>query len=214
MNGSMTTAYGKTAITEGRVKQKERTRQALLRAARDLFEEGISPTIALAAARASVSEATAYRYYSDVHSLMQDSVAEQWPGLDEVVQELRRINLVQDRAKYAAEAMARIVLANEARIRSLIALSYTSGRTNQSAEARKIRPAFRLILIEVILEPLAHQLSSRQLNRLRQALSVVIGAEAVLSMKDALGTCEKDIIAALGWSARCIAAAAHQDRVR
>lgn len=198
-------------MTEGRVKQKERTRQALLSAARELFEEGVTPTMALAAARASVSEATAYRYYSDVRSLMQDSVAERWPGLDKVVQELQRMALPQDRAKHAAEAMARIVLANEAQIRALIALSYTSGHTDQTADTEKLRPAFRLILIEAVVEPLTYQLSSRTLKLLRHSLAVIIGAEAVLSMKDALRTSDRDTIAALGWSARSIVDAAHVD---
>ncbi len=194
----------------GRVKQKERTRQALMVAARDLFEEGTTPTIALAAERASVSEATAYRYYSDVRSLMQDSVAERWPGLEKVIEELEGMVLAQDRAEHAAKAMARIVLANEAQIRTLIALSYTAGPTNQAVDAEKVRPAFRLLLIDAILKPLNQVLSKRDRRLLRHSLSAVIGAESVLSMKDALGPSDKDVITALGWSARCIAIAAQR----
>lgn len=207
----MKTALRNIALSQGRAKQKERTRQALLRATRDLFEEGVIPTIALAAARAGVSEATAYRYYSEVRSLMQDSVGEQWPGLEKIVQELRSMTLAPDRAEYAAKAMARIVLANEIKIRTLISLSYGSGQPSQLAEAGKARPAFRLILIEAVLEPMRYSLKNQELRLLRQSLSVVIAAEAVLSMKDALNTSDKETIAALGWSARCITAAFQHD---
>ena len=190
----------------GRVNQKERTRQALLAATRALLADGEAPTIARAAERALISEATAYRYYSDLPSLLRDALAVRWPELEGVLSELRAIPAVEARAGRAAEAMARNVLAKEADIRALIALSYTS-RLEKGEASGPLRPSFRVALIEAVLEPLADRRADERLQ-LQRALSVVIAAEAVLSLKDATGCSDEEIVATLGWTARQIVGAA------
>ena len=63
----MSTAYEET----GRSRQKQRTRAALVAAARDLVAAGgRSPTVAEAAEAAAVSRTTAYRYVPTQHSLL------------------------------------------------------------------------------------------------------------------------------------------------
>ena len=54
----------------GRVHQKRRTRDALIAAARDLVAEGETPTVERAAEAASISRATAYRYFPSQHALL------------------------------------------------------------------------------------------------------------------------------------------------
>ena len=54
----------------GRVHQKARTRQALVRAARQLLVEGTTPTVEQTAAAASISRATAYRYFPNQRALL------------------------------------------------------------------------------------------------------------------------------------------------
>src|SRR5688572_26376738 len=63
---SMSISYELT----GRLGQKQRTRQALIAAARDLLAEGATPTVEAAAAAASISRATAYRYFPNQHTLL------------------------------------------------------------------------------------------------------------------------------------------------
>jgi AcrR family transcriptional regulator len=187
----------------GRANQKERTRQALLAATRTLLADGQAPTIARAAQRALVSEATAYRYYSDVQNLLRDAF--QWPGLDGLLSELRAIPTVEARARRAAEAMTRLVLARQAQIRALIAMSYAPGGAEKGSATR---PAFRLPLIDAVLEPAADRLDAGERRRLQFALSAVIGAEAVLSLKDAGGCADEEIVTTLGWTAFQLAKAA------
>lgn len=190
----------------GRVNQKERTRQALLAATRALLADGEAPTIARAAERALISEATAYRYYSDLPSLLRDALAVRWPELEGVLSDIRAIQGVGARAQRAAEAMARNVLAKEADIRALIALSYTR-RLEKGEASGPLRPSFRVALIEAVLEPLADRLGADERLQLQRALSVVIAAEAVLSLKDATGCSDEEIVATLGWTARQIVGA-------
>ena len=189
------------SLAPGRVHQKERTRQALLAAARTLLAEGQPVTIARAAAHALVSEPTAYRYYSDPRSLLRDAVAAQWPNLDGVLRELRLMPSMAARARHAAEAMAHVVLANEAQIRALIALSYEPIEPEHDGRAAS-RPEFRLALIDAVLDAeLGRPEAALRRQHLQRALTVIIAAEAVFSLKDATGCSSEEIVSTLGWAA-------------
>src|SRR5438046_9440118 len=54
----------------GRTRQKQRTRSALVAAARDLVTRGQTPTVDVAAATASISRTTAYRYFPNQRALL------------------------------------------------------------------------------------------------------------------------------------------------
>jgi AcrR family transcriptional regulator len=64
---SMATSY----TTTGRSRQKLRTRQALVDAARVLLSEGRLPSVEAAARAAGISRTTAYRYFSSPDELVQ-----------------------------------------------------------------------------------------------------------------------------------------------
>src|SRR3989440_12315100 len=54
----------------GRTRQKQRTRSALVAAARELVTRGQTPTVDAAAATASISRTTAYRYFPNQRALL------------------------------------------------------------------------------------------------------------------------------------------------
>src|ERR1700686_3626322 len=54
----------------GRTHQKQRTRHALVTAARDIVARGVTPTVEEAAAKASISRTTAYRYFPSQRALL------------------------------------------------------------------------------------------------------------------------------------------------
>src|SRR5690349_15637129 len=62
----MNTPYEAT----GRTRQKERTRDALVAATRELLAAGHSPQVEEAAERAGISRTTAYRYFPNQRSLL------------------------------------------------------------------------------------------------------------------------------------------------
>ncbi len=190
-----------------RTKQKERTRKALLEAARELLAEGRAPTVAASAGRALISEATAYRYYTSARSLLQDALAVNWPGLEKVLADLRALPTVGERARFAAEAMARTIIQNEAQVRALIALSYSTRNSDEIHSAGELRPAFRLGLIDAVLERIPRRLGKKRRRDVQLALSVIISAEAVLSLKDSGGYSDQEIISTLGRSAYHLAIA-------
>ena len=63
---SMSISYERS----GRIRQKERTRAALLDAARELVARGEMPGVEEAAETAGVSRATAYRYFPNQRALL------------------------------------------------------------------------------------------------------------------------------------------------
>ena len=63
----------------GRANQKLRTRNAIVQAAAELSRTGREVTMPEVARAAMVSEATAYRYFPDLASLLQEAIAGQLP---------------------------------------------------------------------------------------------------------------------------------------
>ena len=66
-----------------RVRQKERTRAALIAAARQLILDGARITMMGAATAVGVSEATAYRHFPDLPSLLREAFTGLWPDTPE-----------------------------------------------------------------------------------------------------------------------------------
>src|SRR6478752_3866668 len=64
------TAMSMAHTEGGRTAQKTRTRNALVAAARELVANGENPTVEQAAAAASISRATAYRYFPNARALL------------------------------------------------------------------------------------------------------------------------------------------------
>jgi AcrR family transcriptional regulator len=70
----------------GRANQKLRTRTAIVQAAAELSRTGREVTMPEIAKAALVSEATAYRYFPDLASLLREAIAGQLPAAAEALQ--------------------------------------------------------------------------------------------------------------------------------
>lgn len=180
----------KPKVKQPRVQQKERTRQALLESARQLVQRGESPALARVAEHAGVSLATAYRYYSDTLLLLSDAFSAQWPELPSIVERLGGLRHAAARARAAAEAMARHVLANEPFVRTALQLAHASKAAGTT---------FRFLLIDRVLEVASGD--ARALRSLRLGLAALVSAEAVIALKDTHECDDEELVAALGWAA-------------
>ena len=65
--------------SRGRTNQKARTKRAIIDACVELIRERQPVTMPGVAKRAMVSEATAYRYFPDLASLLARALTEDWP---------------------------------------------------------------------------------------------------------------------------------------
>jgi len=165
----------------GRVNQKKRTRDAIVRAAADLSRTGREVTMPEIAKAALVSEATAYRYFPDLASLLREAIADQLPDPARALAEATGSADPIERVAAAADLLMRHVLAREGVVRAMIAA--TIARPGSTGA----RPALRLGLIDYALEPLQGRPGPAVLEQLKLGLSAVISAEALFSLTDLHG---------------------------
>jgi AcrR family transcriptional regulator len=195
----------------GRVNQKARTRTAIVDATRELIQAGAEITMPAVARAALVSEATAYRYFPDLMSLLREAMAGIWPGPEQALAEVADSPDPVARVAAAAEVLLRRVLAAQGAVRAMIAASITR------PELAAGRPGYRFGLIDYALAPLAGTLGAADPERfamLKAELAIVVSAEALFTLTDLCGLAPEAAIARAVAAARTITAAACADRVR
>src|ERR1700761_195038 len=134
---SMRTMANAQATSRERVNQKQRTRRAIVEAAKRLASSGAEITMPVVAREALVSEATAYRYFPDLASLLQEADEGTWPRPEDALAPVAGSTDAVERVAFAAEFLLRGVLANQGAVRAMIAASITK-------PAAHARPAHRL----------------------------------------------------------------------
>ena len=193
-----------------RVNQKRRTRAALVQAARELLEQGRTPTIADVADEALVSRATAYRYFPSQEHLLLDVVLER--SIDEI-----------DRAVAAAagsaDAAARIeglvsaiqeeIAANEAGFRRLLQLSIAQSASDEPTVASIRRRAPASMDRAGARADRVRDRYGLGLGRPTSALALCVGAEAFVILRDLCGLTpeEADDTSPLSWRRALLSAA-------
>ena len=195
---------------DARQNQRERTRRAIVAAAARLIEEGTLPSTSEVAEAALVSPATAYRYFPDNQSLLsaalQDAsvglAARFAPDVGDVADPLAR---VEDATVSFFERIAD----RERLIRAVMALSLMRSvdGTSSPREAAAVRPGFRQAWIDEAVAPLERQVPAPRLRRLKLALGVVMGPEALVALKDVMGTDPDEAVEVCRWMARALTAA-------
>ncbi len=188
----------------GRPNQRSRTRKDLLRAAARLMKAGRNPTLEEVAGEALVSRATAYRYFSGVEALLVEAALDvampddgffAADGSEDPVERLLR----------ADEAVAAVVLDNEAALRAMLVHSLQRGMDEAGLPVRQNR---RTPLIEQALAPARGEMSPADFTRLVRALALVVGTESMLVFKDVLAIDDDEAAAVRVWMIRTLTAAA------
>jgi hypothetical protein len=153
------------------------------------------------AREALVSEATAYRYFPDLASLLREADDGTWPSPEEALAPVAGRTDVVERVAFAAEFLFRGVLANQGAVRAMIAASITKPGAHD-------RPAHRLGLIDHALAPAAERLGAAGLAQLRRDLAVVLSADALFTVLDLCGLRPEAAIASAVETARRVTRAA------
>lgn len=189
----------------GRVNQKRRTRAAIVAAAAELMLTGGEVTMPEVAKAALVSEATAYRYFPDLASLLAEAMADTLPEPDQALAAVAGSADPVERVAVAAEYLARLVVARQGAVRAMIAATIVRPATASA------RPGLRFGLIDEALQPLADdpaRIDEETLAHLKQDLSVVMGAEALFSLTDLNGLSPEDAVASIVRTATTLTRAA------
>jgi AcrR family transcriptional regulator len=189
----------------GRANQKKRTRIAIIDACREIIRSGGPVTMPEVARSALVSEATAYRYYPDLVSLLNEVLVGMWPSPADALGPVADSSDPVGRVAFACEFLLRGVLAYQGAVRAMI--SATISRPELAAT----RPGIRFGLIDQALAPLNGARAGTDpggLAQLKRDLAAVVSAEALFSLTDLCGLTPDDAIASLVRTATTITEAA------
>ncbi len=198
----------------GREKQKQRTRNAIVVAARELVIQGLLPSVADVAEAALVSLATAYRYFPDQLSLLRAALADTLPPAAGISVPLADVTVEPaERVAHATRAFLRLILKQEALVRAVMALSLLRSVETPASrqEAVALRPGYRLPWIAEALAPLEGRLDPAALRQLTNALAIVISSEALIALQDVRGLDADTAVEVCVWTARILVQAVVDD---
>jgi AcrR family transcriptional regulator len=194
-----------TEVSTGRANQKRRTRIAIVAATRALIRAGSEITMPAVAKAAMVSEATAYRYFPDLVSLLREAVAQDWPSAEQALAPVAGSADPVERVGFATEYLLTEVVAAERAVRAMISASVAR------PDMAGMRPARRFGLIEVALAPLQTTLAVTDpaaFSQLKLDLAVIVSAEALFTLTDLCGLPAEAAIRSAVHTARAVTGAA------
>jgi AcrR family transcriptional regulator len=192
-------------VQAGRVNQKQRTRAAIVAAARDVITGSAEVTMPAVARAALVSEATAYRYFPDLISLLREAVDGTWPSPQQALAAAEHSADAVERIGVATEALLRHVQAYQGAVRAMIAASVVR------PDAASVRPGYRFGIIDHALAPLEGSLGRQRpqaFRQLKQELAIVVSAEALFTLTDLCQLSPDEAIASAVRAAKAITATA------
>ena len=178
----------------GRANQKKRTRMAIIKAGREIIRSGAPVAMPDVARAALVSEATAYRYFPDLATLVNEALAGMWLSPAEALAPVAGSTDPVERIAVACEFLLRGVLAYQGAVRAMIAATITR------PELAATRPGLRFGLIDEALAPLGDPhlaADPARMAQLRNDLVAVVSAEALFVLTDLAGLAPEEAIDSL-----------------
>jgi AcrR family transcriptional regulator len=203
----MSTPYERT----GRTRQKRRTRDALVAAARDLVARGgAAPTVEAAAQAAAVSRTTAYRYFPSQRALL---VAAHPETTTSTLVPADAGADPEERLLGAVTAFIRIVVDTEQQQRTMLRLSLDP---ETSSESLPLRQGRAIAWFEEALAPLRGRLTDAEIPRLALSVRSAVGIESLVWLTDIAGLTREEAAERMLWVARALLlqALADADRIR
>jgi AcrR family transcriptional regulator len=194
---------------EGRINQKRRTRGAILAAAVELLEQGQRPTVAEVADAALVSRATAYRYFPTQEYLLFEAALESTRS--DIDRELEENTLPEDpeaRLEMLIDALQKRIIDKEAAFRTMLKLSLEQSSKevqygSELAQSR-LRGGGRVRWIEKALAPVEGRFEEPDFRRLVAALSLCMGIEALIVLRDVCALEPEEAEGVSRWAARTL----------
>jgi AcrR family transcriptional regulator len=191
----------------GRTGQKQRTRDALVTAARGLVAGGRTPTVEETAEAAGISRTTAYRYFPNQRSLLVAAHPE-----TEATSLLPPLDSDDPGARLDAvvAAFTDLIADTEPQQRTMLRLSLEDNAGDHPPGLLRQGRAIRWITDA--LAPLQGTLPDDELERLVLAVRATTGIEARVWLVDVAGLSGSEATALMRWSARALYRAAMDDQ--
>jgi len=169
-----------------------------------MLREGRQPSVAEAAEAAGVHRATAHRYFPTPRSLLAEAAL----TLGDPDPEEAYRGVSPDDAVALIDAGVRAVSAymfrEEALVRSFVHLTierWFAQRESAEAERIPVRETRRFAWIDRALQPIAGSMPAESRRRLRYALALVFGAEALIVTRDVSRLSPDEATEVMRWAA-------------
>ena len=191
----------------GRVNQKTRTRQALVAATRTLLAQGNLPTMEGAAAAASISRTTAYRYFPNQRTLLLSA----HPEIE--ARSLLPENPPEDpeeRLDIVIQTFLKLIVDTEPQQRTMLRLSLEPDPGLRGE--LPLRQGRAIGWITEALAPVRDRMSEAQLRRLAVAIRSAAGIEPLVWLTDIAGLSREDAVKVMRQSARALLRSALADQ--
>jgi len=183
----------------GRTHQKQRTRQALVAAAREMVAQGVTPTVDSAATKASITRTTAYRYFPNQRTILLTA----HPEID--ARSLLPENPPEDpeaRLDVVIQTFLRLIVDTERQQRTMLRLSLEPDPSLRGE--LPLRQGRAIGWITEALAPLGDRMSAAKLRRLAVAIRSTAGIEALVWLTDIAGLSREEAVHVMRQSARAL----------
>lgn len=188
------------SLNEGRINQKTKTRDRILNAAKILMSKNRNTSLEEIAHKAKVSRATIYRYFPNLDLLFTEASLDihyQSPAaLFEKVKDMTLENRIYYIQNYYNQS---------AQDHELIFRRYLSAVLNESiVSKKKIRGGRRVEAMNRILETYKEEISRKDLIKLKNIASILMGIDSLIAAKDVCGLTNKEANDTLKWGIEMI----------
>jgi AcrR family transcriptional regulator len=195
-----------TDLETGRVNQKARTREALVDAAITLVSKGQDFSVADVADLAQVSRTTAYNYFPTKEALYAQAVLTFVARTDypDFYQLFKQSADVDKRVQAVIQTSDASVALHEELYRGMLRVSLEP----QDSSDLPRRPAFRPGWLADALAPLRESMDRKTFQRLVSGLSLCVGVEAHVTLRDVCGLSPEEARRTKLWAAHALLKAA------
>lgn len=186
--------------------QRDSTASAIVAAADELMRQGATPSVSEAAEAAGVSRATAYRYFPTQGALLYAVVRRAMSEAPDRTIEAPAAD-VAERASEVARSLSGDVRDHEHQFRALLwqmLANWLAGRRGEAIE--DLPRGGRIVPIEAAVQSLRGDYADRDVTRLVQALSMVIGIEGWVVLRDMWGLDDAEATAVVDTAVRWLIA--------
>ena len=188
----------------GRTAQRRRTRAAIVEATKALVRAGATPSIDDIAAAADVSRRTVYMYFPTLDQLLLDATLGilSATSLEPRIGEYERASGAAARVDALVRAFAETADETLPLGRKLIQLTVDAPAPEQPRRGYR-----RVAWIQDAVEPLRATRSPEQIERVISALSIIVGWEAMVVLRDVRGLDRDHEEAVMRWAAAALVTA-------
>jgi AcrR family transcriptional regulator len=178
-------------LASGRTRQKQRTRDQLIAAARELITAGDTPRVEQVAEAAGISRPTAYRYFASQAELLAAAYPE--TGATSALPDPPP-TAVDERAAAVARFVIDRVQESEPQQRAMLRLSLGDVPHELPLRQGRVIPWF----VEA-LEPMVESIGGDSVHRLALALRAACGIETRVWLSDIAGLTPAEVSALQQW---------------